>query len=935
MKNKKTVSFLTLLLVSLFLFPGTAEAKGAEKKQPYKYIGYVDPWIESNIARFFFFQSAKTPMGLMSLRPDDWIGNAWESGYAKNKNYVSGFSHVHDWQLSGIQIMPVIGDVNKTTGCEGWQSTVNHDKECVEPGYHQLFLERYGINAELTATDRVGMHRYTYQQKGAADVIINLGGIAPGNGYFGEVRMRSSFFRQVAGDEIEGYVRFMGVLSSYETSIFFNIKFDRNFNAIGKFDGENVYPGITEGTGDLYGGVFVSFGEVNKNDQLGIKVGVSLTGTEGARKNRIAEIPDGNWNFDAVRKATQDVWENMLGRIDVKGGTKAQRVKFYTDMFHALAGRCIINDADGSYTDNTWGINNGKGVIRHLPMHNGKPEFNMYNYDALWLTQWNLNTLFGLSYPDIYNEYIRSQLQMYKEGGLLPRGPVAGNYSLVMTGAPVISFITGAYNKNIRNFDTDLAWEAMSDAATIGGLYQKAAYQYLTWDEGNGAREYMTMGYVPHDMPGDEGHRDGAGCTLEYAFQDFALANYSKMLNKRGVNIAPLAKVSASSQLNDTHQSVKRAIDGRPARSGIGEYGVEWESNGEYKPWIRLDFEGKNDLSMIKLYDRQSAYSHILAGKLHFSNGDKMDVGELPNDGSPLIISLNKKAIEWVRFEVTDSYGTNIGLNEIEVWDNRDAFSYYMQRSGNWRNLYDKESGLIRPKGIDGTWLTPFDPLDPNDFVESNSWQATFSVSHDLMGLAELMGGAKKMADTLNYAFEKMRANNYIGKYGVGYVSYGNQPGLSAAHVFNYIGYPWLSQYWVRQVKEQTYGATDPNNGYGHHDEDQGQMGSLSALMAMGLFSITGGCGEKAIYEITSPVFDEITIKLHSDYCSGKEFKIITRNNSAKNCYIQKVTLNNKALDNCWFYHDDYAKGGVLEIWLDSKPNYNWGVKQLPPSITK
>ena len=92
-------------------------------------------------------------------------------------------------------------------------------------------------------------------------------------------------------------------------------------------------------------------------------------------------------------------------------------------------------------------------------------------------------------------------------------------------------------------------------------------------------------------------------------------------------------------------------------------------------------------------------------------------------------------------------------------------------------------------------------------------------------------------------------------------------------------------------------------------------MGAISALMAMGLFHVTGGCTEKPVYEITSPIFDEITLKLHPDYCQGKEFKIITHNNSSKNCYIQSAKLNKKNLDNCWFYHADYAEGGTLDIW--------------------
>ena len=156
-------------------------------------------------------------------------------------------------------------------------------------------------------------------------------------------------------------------------------------------------------------------------------------------------------------------------------------------------------------------------------------------------------------------------------------------------------------------------------------------------------------------------------------------------------------------------------------------------------------------------------------------------------------------------------------------------------------------------------------------------------------------------------------------------MSYANQPGCSNAHVFNYAGKPWLSQYWVRQVNEKAYGGTTPDAGDGGHDEDQGQMGGVSALMSLGLFSLRGTTAQQPIYDITSPVFDEITIRLDPKYYPGREFIIKTYNNSSENCYIQKARLNGKVLDNCWFRHNDFANGGTLELWLGPNPNTDWG----------
>mgnify|MGYP002624849447 CR=1 FL=1 len=151
-----------------------------------------------------------------------------------------------------------------------------------------------------------------------------------------------------------------------------------------------------------------------------------------------------------------------------------------------------------------------------------------------------------------------------------------------------------------------------------------------------------------------------------------------------------------------------------------------------------------------------------------------------------------------------------------------------------------------------------------------------------------------------------------------GYVNYGNQPGLSNAHVFAHAGRPDLTQKWVHRVRRQTYGGTSPDKGYGGHDEDQGQMASLSALMSLGLFAIDGGCSRFPVYDITAPLFNEITIRLHPDYCEGSEFCITTHNVGDENCYIQRMQLNGRNLDVPQLSHADFQRGGRLELWLDS-----------------
>ncbi|MFO8057911.1 MAG: glycoside hydrolase family 92 protein, partial [bacterium] len=162
-------------------------------------------------------------------------------------------------------------------------------------------------------------------------------------------------------------------------------------------------------------------------------------------------------------------------------------------------------------------------------------------------------------------------------------------------------------------------------------------------------------------------------------------------------------------------------------------------------------------------------------------------------------------------------------------------------------------------------------------------------------------------------------------------LNFGNQPAMQVAHLFNYSGAPWLSQKWVRKVHEQAFSGTTPDSGY-PDDEDQGIIGSLSALMAMGLFDVQGGCHDRPHWQITTPLFDKVTIRLHPDYYAGGTFTIKTRNNNPDNIYIRSAMLDGETLDKAWFYHEDLADGGTLELTLGPEPNRQWGAEPPPSS---
>jgi putative alpha-1,2-mannosidase len=212
-------------------------------------------------------------------------------------------------------------------------------------------------------------------------------------------------------------------------------------------------------------------------------------------------------------------------------------------------------------------------------------------------------------------------------------------------------------------------------------------------------------------------------------------------------------------------------------------------------------------------------------------------------------------------------------------------------------------------------------------FVESSSAIYSFFVPHDLPGLAELFGGPAAMAERLEANFRKAEPLRFLaehGKHAVAWVDYENQPSTGMAHVFSHLGQPWRSQFWVRKVHAAAFSDITPFGGY-NGDEDQGQMGALSALLAIGLFDMDGGASRRPRYDLTAPLFDKVTIRLHPDYGPGRSFSITTRNNRPENVYIQSARVNGEPWNSFQLPHELLAKGGTLELELGPQPNRNWG----------
>jgi len=514
----KRNDFLKYILVSIILAATLSGCQPARKSRP---VDLVNPQMGSAWSRWFFFSSACRPFGMVSLFPDTKIGGEWKSGYRYTVDTIRDFSHIHEWQLSGVAVMPVtFSNENLGSIFSDWSSKFSHENEIVKPGYHSVLLDRYQIKAELTATNRVGVHRYSFPKDQKHGIVFQL------SKQLGPSELIEGGFQQTSETEITGFmVNSPTMRRPKPTPVYFCARFNQPIKTIHLSTPEGISK--SEKWKGEKGTILVEF-DGNSNEPLLMKVAVSFTDEKGADKNMETEMP--GWDFDQVEKEAENQWNEMLSRIEIEGGTDQQQRRFYTDLWHSIMGRRIISDADGKYADMT----GAEKVIRQLPLdENGKPRFNMYNSDAFWGAQWTLNTLWQLVYPEVAEEFCNSFLEYYKNGGLIPRGPSGGNYTFVMTGASSTPFFVSAWQKGIRGFDINLAYEGLKKNHLPGGLMSKVGYEHKT-SKGGGLEFYIKNGYVPYPLSDTiyGSHQDGAAITLENAYQDWCLAQLAKSLGK-------------------------------------------------------------------------------------------------------------------------------------------------------------------------------------------------------------------------------------------------------------------------------------------------------------------------------------------------------------------------------------------------------------------
>lgn len=465
-------------------------AVAAFSQAPKDFTRFVNPFIGTG-GHGHTFPGATMPFGMVQLSPDtrqdNWDGS---SGYHYSDKVIWGFSHTH---LSGtgipdycdILFAPTIGEPEMfaksgDVGENGYASAFSHENEKAEPGYYSVKLDEGNILAEMTATTRVGFHRYTFPSTDEANLIVDLKH---------RDKVLESDLKIVGKNRIEGFRRSRSWAN--DQVIYFVAEFSQDFavaNSVDKLQAALRF-------------------KTSAAKPLLVKVALSTVSIEGARKNLAAEAPD--WNFDKVRAAAKSVWNKELSQIEVSGGTDAEMTNFYTALYHTKIQPNAANDVDGQYR--------GLDKKTHsLPASTEISDQTTQNYTifSLWDTFRAAHPLYTITDRKKVVSFINTFIRQYEQGGRLPVWELAANETDCMIGYHSVSVIADAMAKDIGGFDYEKAFEAAKHSAELDHF---------------GLAAYKKRGYISM-----EDENESVSKTLEYAYDDFCIATMAKILADRG-----------------------------------------------------------------------------------------------------------------------------------------------------------------------------------------------------------------------------------------------------------------------------------------------------------------------------------------------------------------------------------------------------------------
>lgn len=512
------------------------------KKTP---VDWVDTQLGATHCRWFFYTPAALPFGMAKLAPTtDAYGSpgSWlPNGYDDRHTSIEGFAHLHEFQIGGIVTMPTTGKLKTMPGTldnpdGGYRSRFDKSTEQATPGFYGVALSDYDIKVELTATERVGYHRYTYPQADSARILFDIG---HPQGESAKV-VDTYICYDPSAHTIEGFLECYPVYATFcdkENTVksYFYAYLPKGVTSYGTYRDSISYPDSLQISG-IGTGMYLEFPTV-AGETIEMQVGLSYTSIDHAKMN--LEKETAGQDFETTKANARKIWNDKLSKIEVEGGTDTDKIKFYTALYHALLGRGIASDVDGSYVTNT------KKVAKIPCDKNGIPLYNHHNTDGIWGGFWNLTQLWTLAYPEVMESYVRSTMDFSRDtGGWLHDGEAAGVYTNgVQTNFQGL-VAAAAYHSGIIKDDLDYLWKVVYQNE-MG--YENRPDGAGRYDNG----EFITRGYVPlhnYVLPNGWVTNFGASHTLEYCFAAYAASQLAESLGK-DVEAAQLKNYANSYQL--------------------------------------------------------------------------------------------------------------------------------------------------------------------------------------------------------------------------------------------------------------------------------------------------------------------------------------------------------------------------------------------------
>lgn len=556
---KKTILFFQAAVLCLLVGCKPAPNSGLLSDE----IKYVDPFIGTGF-HGHTFPGATRPFAMVQVSPDTHI-MGWDasSGYHDDDREIYGFSHTHlsgtgIGDLGDVALLPFSGgDSIKPVGL------FNKDTEKATPGYYAVRLDNFGVNVELTSTDKVGFHKYTYDNPKDRRVMLDLGHILQPN--WGHKLVDNSYLF-VNDSTVEGTVRTQGWAHFHAVS--YRITFSEPIETIyqyvgGKLRQDSLFLRINTAE-DLK--FHYKFPE--KAEPLYVKVALSMVDTDGAEKNLMAELP--GWDFEATRIKSAEIWNDALNAIEIQSADPTVMVNFYTALYHTMIAPFAYQDVDGRYL----------GMDKKV--HKAEPGYVNYSVFSLWDTFRALHPLMTIINPDLAADWGKVLVQGYKEGGILPKWPLASSYTGCMVGYPAVSVLADLVSKDLA--DGDL--KTWAEAGARSSVYREDLAEKF---KGTRELDLITLhpyfkekyGFVPADsVP------ESVSWGLEMAYEDWCI---SQIAAKAGLD--SLAKAYAAKG-----EYYKRYLDPetKMMRPVMGDGSFRTPFNPRYSAHMRSDYTEGN-----------------------------------------------------------------------------------------------------------------------------------------------------------------------------------------------------------------------------------------------------------------------------------------------------------------------------------------------------